>query len=117
MTPAEVVRLLSIIATFDNRRVEDSTIAAWASVFDGTRWTFDQCRQAVIRHARNSTEYLQPAHVIRGARIIRDEEETEERRQRALNPPPREVGAPKPADFDAISQRAAEEARRARSTG
>lgn len=117
MSPAEVTRLLAIIATFDNRRVEESTIAAWAAVFDGTPWTFAQAREAVIRHARTSTDYLQPAHVIAGARIVRDEEEREERRQRALNPPERTYGDPKPADFDAIVERAREEARAARSTG
>jgi len=117
MSPADVTRLLAIIATFDNRRVEESTIAAWSAVFEGTPWTFAQCRQAVVNHFRESTDYLQPAHVIRGARIVRDEEEREERRQRALNPPAREVGAPKPADFDEIARRAQEEARRARSTG
>ncbi|QOP64803.1 helicase loader [Microbacterium phage DelaGarza] len=117
MTPPEVVRLLAIIATFDNRRVEESTIAAWSAVFDGTPWTFEECRQAVIRHARDSTDYLQPAHVIRGARIVRDEAERDERRQRALNPPPREVGVPKPENFDALVKQAQEEARAARSTG
>ncbi|UVK61378.1 helicase loader [Microbacterium phage Gingerbug] len=117
MSPADVVRLLAIIATFDNRRVEDSTIAAWSAVFEGLPWTFEQCRRAVVKHFRDSTDYLQPAHVIRGARIERDEEEREERRQRALNPPPREYGAPKPENFDALVQQAQEEARAARSTG
>lgn len=117
MSPADVTRLLAIIATFDNRRVEESTIAAWSAVFTGTPWTFTQCREAVIRHARDSTEYLQPAHVIRGARLVRDEEEREERRQRALNPPERVLGEPKPADFDAIVEEHKRLAREARSTG
>lgn len=117
MSPADVIRLLAVIATFDNRRVEDSTIAAWSSVFDSTPWTFDQCREAVIRHFRDSTDYLQPAHVIRGARIVREEAEREVRRHRALNPLPREYGAPKPENFDALVRQAEEEARSARSTG
>ena len=117
MSPADVTRLLAIISTFDNRRVEESTIAAWSAVFDGTPWTLAQAREAVVRHVRTSTDYLQPAHVIAGARIVRDEEEREERRQRALNPPERTYGAPKPADFDAIMERAREEARLERERG
>ena len=114
MTTPDVVRLLAVISTFDNRRVEESTIAAWASVFEGVPVTFDHARRAVIRHFRDSTDYLQPAHVIRLARIARDEDEREERRQRALLPREAPKGDPKPADFDAIVAAAAEEARRAR---
>jgi len=117
MTPPEVTRLLAIIATFDNRRVEESTIAAWAAVFDGTPWTFTQCRQAVVKHFRESTDYLQPAHVIRGARIVRDEEEREERRQRALMPPERVVGAPRPENFDALVEEARQRALEERARG
>lgn len=117
MSPADVTRLLAVISTFDNRRVEESTIAAWSAVFAGTPWTLAQAREAVVRHVRTSTDYLQPAHVIAGARIVRDEEDREERRQRALNPPERTYGDPKPADFDAIVERAREEARQERERG
>ena len=34
MSTPDVVRLLAVISTFDNRRVEEATVAAWASVFE-----------------------------------------------------------------------------------
>lgn len=117
MSTADVVRLLAVISTLDNRKVEDSTIALWSAVFEGVHVTFDQCRRAVIRHARESPDYLQPAHVVRLARIERDADEREERRQRALLPREAPKGDPKPADFDAIFERALEEARAARQQG
>lgn len=71
MNVREVGTLLSVIATFDNRQVDEATLAAWMAVLDGTGVTLPEARDAAVRHFRESTAYLQPAHVIQGVRAAR----------------------------------------------
>lgn len=71
MTPEEVAALLKQIAARDNRRTGPETIAAWLEDLDGL--TFDDCREAVRRHFRESTDWITAAHVRRLVRDIRDD--------------------------------------------
>lgn len=71
MNLREVGALLALIATFDNRQVDEATLVAWSGVLDGTGVTLDECRAAVVKHFRESTAYLQPAHVIQGVKGMR----------------------------------------------
>ena len=74
MSPTEAAALLAMAATFDNRKPDPAAATAWATVLDGLRP--EDCRQAVIEHYRDHTEWLMPAMVrtavrrIRTARII-----------------------------------------------
>lgn len=100
MTHTEVAKVLAFAATFDNRKVDDFTIESWRLVIGHLR--YDDAMQAIALHRRESSAYLEPAHVIACARRVataRHEanirairEGSEAERQRA----------PKPANFDSM---------------
>jgi len=69
MTPAEAAMLLTVAASFDNRKPDPDAAKAWAVALEGYR--FEDCRDAIVRHFRSTSEYLLPVHVIRGVKAIR----------------------------------------------
>lgn len=69
MTPRECSELLTYASIIDNRTVTRETVAAWLEIVGHLDVTL--ARQAIIQHRRESTEYLMPAHVIRGAQRLR----------------------------------------------
>ncbi|OOB91207.1 hypothetical protein B0T42_07365 [Rathayibacter sp. VKM Ac-2630] len=69
MTPRECSELLTYASIIDNRTVAPETVQAWMEVLGHLDVTL--ARQAIIQHRRESTEYLMPAHVIRGAQRLR----------------------------------------------
>lgn len=118
MSPAECRALISLASAIDGRQVTDLTVAAWLDVPGIRDLDAGIARESLALHrAERPGVWFEPGHALAGARRVKDEREREERRQRALNPPPREVGAPKPENFDALVKQAQEEARAARSTG
>lgn len=66
MNLAETNDLLTLIATYDNRRFDDATVVAWQPILANLR--FDDCRAAVVEHFATSEKYLMPVHVRLGAR-------------------------------------------------
>jgi len=93
MTPKETSDLLGLIATVDNRLVDDATVYHWAEILADL--SYADCRTAVVEHRRTSADYLQPIHVRRLAerldrdrrRAVREAREAEQ--QRALEAQPR----------------------------
>ena len=85
MSIDELTRLLARIQVLDNRQVDELTIQAWQPLMVDVKYS--DAVEAVNQHARESTEYLKPAHIIR---IVRE-------RQRALEPP-RSMSPEVPAD-------------------
>jgi hypothetical protein len=71
MTPDETARVVAKIQIGDNRTVDRVTLLEWHDTIG--HLAFDEAVQAVTMHRRESTEYLQPAHVVRNARRVRDE--------------------------------------------
>jgi len=68
---AETHDLLTLIATFDNRRFDDAVVVCWQEILGSL--TFDDARQAVFQHFGDTAEWLMPAHVKRiVAEIDRD---------------------------------------------
>lgn len=63
MTPAEVTKLLALIAGFDRRTTSASDDLAWYAVADAAGWTYPLAERAVIEHFAHSTEWLKPAHI------------------------------------------------------
>jgi len=61
MNRAEAATLLAITASFDRRTVGDADVIAWAAALE--LFPFAECRDAVVEHYTNSTEWLMPAHV------------------------------------------------------
>lgn len=70
MNPRECSELLTYASIIDNRTVAPETVNAWWEIVG--HLDVNLARQAIIQHRRESTEYLMPAHVIRGARRLSD---------------------------------------------
>ena len=118
MSPAECRALISFASAIDGRQVTDLTVAAWLDVPGILALDAGIAREALAMHrAEHPGVWFEPGHALANARRVKDNRERDERRARALNPPPRETGTPKPADFDAIVERAREEARLERERG
>jgi hypothetical protein len=71
MTPDEVLDLLTLIAVRDNRTVGRTTAVVWHE--DIGDLNFADCREAVGRHFRESTDWLMPATIRRLVKSIRAE--------------------------------------------
>lgn len=71
MTPEQTVDLLSLIAARDRRTVGKTDVMAWHT--DVGDLAFEDCREAVALHFRESTDWLMPAHVRQLVRRIRDD--------------------------------------------
>jgi hypothetical protein len=69
MTPDEVLDLLTLIAVRDNRTVGKTTAIVWHE--DIGDLAFADCREAVARHFRESTDWLMPATVRRLVKQLR----------------------------------------------
>jgi hypothetical protein len=77
LTPAETSQLLRIIQAVDKRDITDANVVVWGKVLQDV--TLDDAKEAALRHFQESTEYLMPIHVLRGAAVVTAE-------RRALDP-------------------------------
>lgn len=69
MNPQETAQVVAEIALYDNREVDPAVIAGWHRMIGDL--DFADARAAVIRHFRDSAEYLKPAHVRGLVKVIR----------------------------------------------
>lgn len=91
MNQTEIARLLTVASAVDNRTVSDEQVIVWHRALQHLPYAAAQ--EALIRHFRDSTEYLLPAHISAGVRRIAAEREREARVRRQIEPP-------KPITFD-----------------
>jgi len=63
--------LLAKIALIENREATNETILAWNEILADVN--FDDAMEALLQHYRHSTESCKPAHIVRGARAIKEE--------------------------------------------
>ena len=70
MNKSELARVVAKIRLGDNRNVDELVIAEWYDTIG--HLNFDDAIRAVTMHRQDSIEYLQPAHVIRGALRVRE---------------------------------------------
>lgn len=75
MTPDETIDLLTLIATFDQRTVGESDVAAWHAIATECDWTYPLVRRAVLEHHKRGGDKprIRPAHItdaIDGARTV-----------------------------------------------
>lgn len=61
--------LLTQIALGDNRTTDDAVVDHWRRLLHDIR--IEDALEAVATHRRESTEYLQPAHIVRLVRALR----------------------------------------------
>ena len=71
MNIQETGLLLGKIALVENREATNETIRAWQEILANV--AFEDALEALTNHYRNSTEPVKPAHIIRGARDVKDE--------------------------------------------
>lgn len=71
MTPAEAAVVLAFATRYDKREITESDSRAWADALHPSI-TISEAKNAVVRHAATSTEYLTVAHVNRLAARIRE---------------------------------------------
>jgi hypothetical protein len=70
MSPEEVVDLLTLVASYDRRTVGEADVDAWLMATGDL--PFDDAKVAVVKHYRESREWLMPVDVRRHVRAIRE---------------------------------------------
>jgi hypothetical protein len=86
MDLAETDRLLTVIANVDNRRVDDATVLVWHEILASL--PFADCLVAATNHFGESTDYLMPVHIVRGAQVVERERVREANHRKALESAP-----------------------------
>ena len=66
MNRAAAARLLTLSAAFDSRTIGETDVEAWTLALDGL--DVDRCKTAIVKHYRESTDRVMPAHIRRLAR-------------------------------------------------
>lgn len=91
-------RLLAQAAARDAREPSHAMVMAWTIDLDGM--TVEEGTEAINRHKRESTAYLEPAHIWAHVRVIRDE-----KRKGTSAPLALAKYAPPPSEQRAINSR------------
>ena len=81
MTPGDTARVLAKVQAYDRRTVGETDILAWHETIGDLDYA--DALAAVSRHYRESTQWLMPAHIVRGATEIADERRRANLRARA----------------------------------
>lgn len=68
VTAPEAIALLTIASGFDNRQPDRDTPRFWAEALADVN--YDDARTVIIEHFKHSTEWLMPAHIIKGVRKL-----------------------------------------------
>lgn len=71
MNTADAAKLLTKCAAFDNRQPSREAAMAWAEALTSAHITLEDASAAITAHYRESTDFIQPAHVIRLAKAAR----------------------------------------------
>lgn len=98
MNLPETARLLTMIASFNNRTIGESDVIAWQSVLPDV--PLADAEEAVRRHYAESTDWLMPAHV---RHIVRDIHTERDALARHTGWAPGQAGVPKAEAMPEIS--------------
>ena len=85
MIESEAFQLLTLASARDGRTVTPSVAKVWANDLD--RVSLPDAVEALTLHYRESTDWAMPGHIIAGVRRVRDAQDREARKLRALPPP------------------------------
>jgi hypothetical protein len=66
---ADVVKLLTLAATYDLRKLGEADVEAWFLAVDDL--VLEDAQEAVVAYYREHTERIMPAHVRQGVRALR----------------------------------------------
>jgi hypothetical protein len=86
MTPEETKQVLAKAAFTDHRTVDIQSIRVWHEIIG--HLDYPDALDALTLHRRESAEYLQPVHIITGARRVRADRARDAGKQRALTAAP-----------------------------
>lgn len=96
MNNEQVAAVVAKIKLGDNREVTQLVLREWSDSI--AFLDFDDAILAVTMHRRESTEYLQPAHIIANVKRIRQDRTSRAEVETGVE----QVGAPRPANWDAM---------------
>ncbi|MDI3315861.1 MAG: hypothetical protein QJR12_16775 [Mycobacterium sp.] len=65
MTPDEIIDLLTLIASFDQRTIGETDIVAWHQIATECGWTWPLARRAVLEHHKRGGDRprIKPGHI------------------------------------------------------
>lgn len=66
MTRDQIIELLQVVSTYDGRKLDQMTIAAWGEAAKRGNWTPEKAAEAVHQHFATQTVWLMPGHVTEG---------------------------------------------------
>lgn len=73
ITKADVARLLTLIASLDQRTIGETDVEAWYLVASSAGWTLPYASRAVVEFQRDATdERIRPGHITRTIRTRRE---------------------------------------------
>lgn len=78
MTPQEIINLLSIAASFDNRKPGEATVHAWGDSAQRARWTYAEAAEAIKNYYATTTDdkpWVMPSHITAFIRDTRQDRE------------------------------------------
>lgn len=82
MNLRETAQLLAKVQLVDNRQVDELTVREWHDLLGHIELA--HALEAVRMHRRSSSDYLLPAHVARGAALVRERLVAQGRLERQL---------------------------------
>lgn len=71
MTPPQMADLLNLISSTDGRNLTQQMPSAWMEHLGDLG--YQDCKQAVLAHYRDSTEWLMPAHIRKRVQAVRQQ--------------------------------------------
>lgn len=71
MNRAECAQLLTVIASYDRRTLGEADVISWHGAIGDL--SFEECRDAAVKHYATQTDWLMPAHVRRLAVATRQD--------------------------------------------
>jgi hypothetical protein len=95
MTPGQVSQILAKAQLVDNRQADEATILTWHEIIG--HLDYQDAMRGLVLFRRDSDEYLQPAHIVKYAKVARDQRKREELANRSVE---HRGDAPRPDNFD-----------------
>lgn len=71
MNREECAALLTVVASYDRRSLGEADVIAWHGAIGDM--TFEECRDATVKHYASQTDWLMPAHVRKLALAARQD--------------------------------------------
>lgn len=86
MDKSQVVLLLAFAGTYDYRKTGDADVEAWYLAVGDV--DFEDAKQAVVTHYRNTDQRMMPFHLRQGVKAIREERKRVEKHANRELPSP-----------------------------